>query len=39
MAKQILVDCKKEVQRSTTLGTMQITKENAVEAYAKLGGS
>jgi ribose transport system substrate-binding protein len=28
----------KDVPRTTTLGTMQITKDNAAEAYAKLGG-
>lgn len=39
LARRILVDCAEDVPRSTTLGTMQITKENAVEAYAKLGGT
>ncbi|MFC7622395.1 substrate-binding domain-containing protein [Microlunatus sp. GCM10028923] len=38
LAKQILVDCKKDVPKSTTLGTDQITKENATEMYGKLGG-
>lgn len=38
LAKKILIDCAKDVPRNTTLGTMQITKENAAEAYAKLGG-
>jgi ribose transport system substrate-binding protein len=38
LAKKILVDCTKDVPRSTTLGTMQVTKENAAEAYTKLGG-
>ncbi|WP_152360305.1 substrate-binding domain-containing protein [Microlunatus speluncae] len=38
LAKQILIDCKKDVPKSTTLGTDQITKENAAEMYAKLGG-
>ncbi|WP_405113235.1 substrate-binding domain-containing protein [Micromonospora sp. NBC_01405] len=39
LAKRLLVDCAKDVPRSTTLDTMQITKENAAEAYAKLGGA
>ncbi|MFC0509016.1 substrate-binding domain-containing protein [Micromonospora costi] len=38
MAKKILVDCTKDVPKTTTLGTMQITKENAAEAYTTLGG-
>jgi ribose transport system substrate-binding protein len=38
LAKKILVDCSKDVPKTTTLGTMQITKENAAEAYTKLGG-
>jgi ribose transport system substrate-binding protein len=38
LAKKLLVDCVKDVPRTTTLGTMQITKDNAAEAYAKLGG-
>ncbi|MEV1331330.1 substrate-binding domain-containing protein [Micromonospora costi] len=38
MAKKILVDCAKDVPKTTTLGTMQITKENAAEAYTTLGG-
>ncbi|WP_405098098.1 substrate-binding domain-containing protein [Micromonospora sp. NBC_01412] len=39
LAKRLLVDCAKDVPRSTTLDTMQITKENAAEAYARLGGA
>ncbi|SIM86668.1 substrate-binding domain-containing protein [Micromonospora cremea] len=38
LAKKILVDCTKDVPKSTTLGTMQITKENAAQAYTELGG-
>ena len=38
LAKRILVDCGKDIPRSTTLDTMRITRENAVEAYARLGG-
>ncbi|MET8352157.1 MULTISPECIES: substrate-binding domain-containing protein [unclassified Micromonospora] len=38
LAKKILVDCTKDVPKSTTLGTMQITKDNAVQAYTELGG-
>ncbi|MGC5388851.1 substrate-binding domain-containing protein [Micromonospora chalcea] len=38
LARKILVDCAEDVPRTTTLGTMRITRENAVEAYAKLGG-
>lgn len=38
MAKQILIDCKKDVPRTTTLGTEQVTADNAAEMYAKLGG-
>jgi ribose transport system substrate-binding protein len=38
LAKKILVDCSKDVPKTTTLGTMQIVKENAEEAYTKLGG-
>ncbi len=38
LAKQILIDCKKDVPKSTTLGTDQITADNAAEMYAKLGG-
>jgi ribose transport system substrate-binding protein len=38
LAKKLLVDCAKDVPKTTTLETMQITKENATEAYAKLGG-
>jgi ribose transport system substrate-binding protein len=38
LAKKILVDCSKDVPRSTTLDTMQITPENAADAYTKLGG-
>jgi ribose transport system substrate-binding protein len=38
LAKKILVDCVKDVPKSTTLATMQITKDNAAEAYATLGG-
>jgi ribose transport system substrate-binding protein len=39
LAKKILIDCSTDVPRSTTLGTMQIAKESAAEAYAKLRGS
>ncbi|GAA1516614.1 substrate-binding domain-containing protein [Dactylosporangium maewongense] len=39
LARKILVDCSKDVPRSTTLGTQQITKDNAAEVYTKLGGS
>ncbi|MEW2384014.1 substrate-binding domain-containing protein [Micromonospora sp. NPDC047707] len=39
LAKKILVDCSKDVPRTTTLETMQITRDNAAEAYAKLGGA
>ncbi|MGA3490287.1 substrate-binding domain-containing protein [Micromonosporaceae bacterium DT55] len=38
LARRILVDCSTDVPRTTTLGTMQITRENAAEAYARLGG-
>jgi ribose transport system substrate-binding protein len=38
LAKKILVDCTKDVPRSTTLETMQITADNAADAYTKLGG-
>jgi ribose transport system substrate-binding protein len=38
LAKKILVDCAKDVPKSTTLATMQITKDNAAEAYTTLGG-
>ncbi|SCF04926.1 monosaccharide ABC transporter substrate-binding protein, CUT2 family [Micromonospora coriariae] len=38
LAKKILVDCTKDVPKSTTLGTMQITKDNAAQAYTELGG-
>ncbi|RLK25461.1 monosaccharide ABC transporter substrate-binding protein (CUT2 family) [Micromonospora sp. M71_S20] len=38
LARRILVDCDKDVPRATTLDTMQITRENAAETYAKLGG-
>ena len=38
LARKILVDCAEDVPRTTTLGTMRITRENAAEAYAKLGG-
>ena len=39
MAKKILVDCQKDVPRTTTLSTETITKDNATEVYAKLGGA
>lgn len=39
LAKKILIDCEKDVPRTTTLGTELITKENAAEAYARLGGA
>ncbi|MFI6273517.1 substrate-binding domain-containing protein [Micromonospora zamorensis] len=38
VARKILVDCAADVPRATTLGTTQITRDNAAEAYAKLGG-
>ncbi len=38
LARRILVDCDKDVPRTTTLDTMRITKDNAAETYAKLGG-
>ncbi|HLT59976.1 MAG TPA: substrate-binding domain-containing protein [Microlunatus sp.] len=38
MAKQILVECKKDVPKTTTLDTEQVTADNAAEMYAKLGG-
>ncbi|MFI6823533.1 substrate-binding domain-containing protein [Micromonospora sp. NPDC050187] len=38
LARRILVDCAKDVPRATTLATMQITRENATETYARLGG-
>ncbi|WP_433393715.1 substrate-binding domain-containing protein [Micromonospora sp. KLBMP9576] len=39
LARRILVDCTQGVPRTTTLDTMRITKENAAETYAKLGGA
>jgi ribose transport system substrate-binding protein len=39
LAKKILVDCQKDVPKTTTLGTMQVTDDNAADIYAKLGGS
>jgi ribose transport system substrate-binding protein len=39
LAKKILIDCAKDVPRATTLGTLQITNENAAAEYARLGGS
>ncbi|MGC4897584.1 substrate-binding domain-containing protein [Micromonospora sp. DT31] len=38
LARKLLVDCDTDVPRSTTLDTMRITKDNAAEAYTKLGG-
>ncbi|WP_192579625.1 substrate-binding domain-containing protein [Micromonospora sp. AMSO31t] len=38
LAKKILVDCAKDVPKTTTLGTQQITRENAAEVYTTLGG-
>ncbi|MEU4569984.1 substrate-binding domain-containing protein [Micromonospora sp. NPDC023956] len=38
LARRLLVDCAKDVPRVTTLATMQITRENAAETYARLGG-
>ncbi|TYC05095.1 substrate-binding domain-containing protein [Micromonospora sp. WP24] len=38
MAKKILVDCQKDVPKTTTLGTTQITKDNAAQVYTQLGG-
>ncbi|MEU4780260.1 substrate-binding domain-containing protein [Micromonospora sp. NPDC023633] len=38
LARRILVDCDRDVPRTTTLDTMRITRENAAETYAKLGG-
>ncbi|MBM7494482.1 substrate-binding domain-containing protein [Micromonospora luteifusca] len=38
LAKKILVDCSKDVPKSTTLGTTQITKDNAAQVYTELGG-
>jgi ribose transport system substrate-binding protein len=38
MAKKILIDCVKDVPKTTTLETMLITKENAAQVYAQLGG-
>ncbi|MEW2379246.1 substrate-binding domain-containing protein [Micromonospora sp. NPDC047812] len=38
LARRILVECDKDVPRATTLDTMRITRENAAETYAKLGG-
>lgn len=38
LAKKILVDCTKDVPKSTTLGTMQVTKDNAAQVYTELGG-
>lgn len=35
-AKQILVDCKKDVPKTQTLQTQLVTKENAAQTYAKL---
>ncbi|MGH3716593.1 MAG: substrate-binding domain-containing protein [Micromonosporaceae bacterium] len=39
MAKQLLIDCAKDVEKSTSLATLQVTSENAAEVYGKLGGS
>jgi ribose transport system substrate-binding protein len=39
MAKKILIDCVKDVPKTTTLETMLITKENAAQVYAQLGGA
>lgn len=39
MAKQLLVDCKTDVPKSTTLETEQVTADNAKEVYGKLGGT
>ncbi|MFF5182070.1 substrate-binding domain-containing protein [Micromonospora sp. NPDC000316] len=38
LARKILVDCATDVPRATTLDTTRITRDNAAEAYAKLGG-
>ncbi|WP_416903435.1 substrate-binding domain-containing protein [Micromonospora echinospora] len=38
LARRILVDCDRDVPRTTTLATMQVTSENAAETYARLGG-
>lgn len=38
LARRILVDCAGDVPRTTTLDTMRVTKDNATETYAKLGG-
>ncbi|MGH3727980.1 MAG: substrate-binding domain-containing protein [Micromonosporaceae bacterium] len=38
MAKQLLVDCAEDVKKSTSLGTLQVTSDNAADVYAKLGG-
>ncbi|WP_231919919.1 substrate-binding domain-containing protein [Microlunatus soli] len=39
LAKQILVDCKSDVEKDTTLPGELVTKDNAAEVYTKLGGS
>ncbi|MEV0326994.1 substrate-binding domain-containing protein [Micromonospora echinospora] len=39
LARRILVDCDRDVPRTTTLATMQVTRENAAETYARLGGA
>ncbi|MEH1102798.1 substrate-binding domain-containing protein [Micromonospora sp. CPCC 205561] len=38
LARRILVDCDRDVPRVTTLDTTRITRENAAETYARLGG-
>lgn len=38
MAKEILVDCRKDVPEKTTLDTQLITEQNAEEMYAELRG-
>ncbi|MFG2058385.1 substrate-binding domain-containing protein [Micromonospora sp. NPDC048930] len=38
LAKKILIDCAKDVPKTTILGTMEITKDNAAQAYTTLGG-
>ncbi|MET8234881.1 substrate-binding domain-containing protein [Micromonospora sp. NPDC005298] len=38
LARKILIDCATDVPRATTLATTRITRDNAAEAYAKLGG-
>lgn len=38
MAKQLLIDCKKDVPKSTSLDTLQVTADNAAEVYKQLGG-